>query len=246
MKLRTIALAALLGTGLLMTTGCNEDDVTNAIADALKVTSINVANGTTKDVTFTIEGELDANDQVVSGQKSKMFTTEGQDTYRVTNSHSGNAEEFKKDTGHLYALCANGKVLTDTATGDARKIEVFNLSEKGLGDSTVAVEITLYGTTDKLLAAAKPSKGYVGACEKAALSFDKTFNLVDIKKIGFSINGADFNVSVPDYDKDVQEKLGKLNDVDFDIVVFDLNATDNKKKGTIVPLATPKQLVDTK
>ena len=240
MKLRTIALAGLLGTGLLMSSGCGGDSVKDAIESALKLNVVHVANGMTKEVQFTVKGNVDGESQVVKAQKNKMFVLSGKDSYQVTNTEINAPHNFGKDSAHLYALCANGTgVMVDTATAGDRKIEVFNLSEKNLGDSTASVNIALYGASDNLLSHASPTAGYVGSCNKAGLSFTPSdFKLVDVKKVQFSINGSDFNVTVPNYDKDVQAKLAKLNSVDFNIVVYDLD----QEKATIVPLATPKQL----
>ena len=236
MKLRTIALAGLLGTGLLMTSGCNEDDITDAIADALKVNVINVANGATKEVEFNIEGELDSNKQLVSAQKSKMFLVDGQDSYKVNNTAVDAEHSFAKDSAHLYALCANDKgVMVDSATGGDRQIDVFNLSTNTIGSSTDPLTVTLYDSSKKVLAIATPT-GSLGDCNKASLKFDKAFTLASIKTVGIN----DTNITVPDYDKDVQEKIDSLNDVDFDIVIFD--GAKNNAKGTIVPLATAKQI----
>ena len=234
MKLRTIALAGLLGTGLMMTSGCGS--VEDAIADALRINVVHVANGATNQVEFDIEGELDSNSQLVDAQKSKMFIVSGQDTYTVNNKAVDAPRNFAKDSAHLYALCADDRgVMTDSATGGTREIEVFNLSTQTIGTSAAPLNITLYGAQNNVLATATAASS-VGNCNKESVTFNNPFDLVDVKKVGLN----DINITVPEYDADVQSKIDSLNDVDFDIVIFDANISN--PKGTIVPLATAKEL----
>ena len=234
MKLRSIALAGLLGAGLMMSAGCTEDDVVDAINDALKTNVIYVANATAGDVTYTIEGELNSNSQIVGANESKMFFTQGQDTYTVANSVNNEPRDFAKDSAHLYAQCNSEAIITDTATGGARQIEVVNLSSTPIdAGSGQQVGITLYNAAGTVLASATLSGQTLAACAKEALPA-MTFNLSDVK----TIEVQDINYTVPAYDQDVTDVLNSLNDVDFDIVVFDV-AT---QKGTVVPLATAAQL----
>jgi len=232
MKLRTIALASLLGAGLLMTSGCG--DVEDAIADALKVNVVHLANGATNEVEFTIAGDK----ELVAAQKSKMFILTGENSYIVNNTAVDAERDLPKDSAHLYALCADDKgVMSDSATGGTRQIDVFNLSTKVIGSTSEPLTITLYnGQNQELATTTVGTAKSLGNCGKVSVKFDKTFNLVDVKKV--KVNEA--NLTVPEYDDDVKAKIDSLNEVDFDIVIFDANVSH--PKGTIVPLATATEL----
>ena len=231
MKLRAIALAGLLGAGLLMTSGCEE--VEDVVADALKVNVIHIANGATKEVEFNI----DSDKKLIPEQKSKMYVVDGEDTYNVNNTAVDASRDFSKDSAHLYALCADDKgVMSDSATGGTREIEVFNLSTKTIGTVTDPLTITLYDAKNNKLATTTVTNTTVGGCDKERVTFDKHFELVDVKKI--KVNDA--NLTVPEYEEDVKKKIDSLNDVDFDIIIFDANVSN--PKGTIVPLATGAEL----
>ncbi len=228
MKLRSIVLAGLLGSTLLMMSGCGSDD----IKDFLKVNVIHVANANSTPG-FTIEGNLKGEDQDVAQNKSKMFIVEGEDSYTVNNDAKDAPKDFKKDSAHLYALCENGTVITDSATGGEREIEILNLSStpiNALDGQTMAVKV--YNGTN-LLATMNLTGQTLDACTKELLPAT-TFNLSDVTKI--DVNGVSYDV--PAYDSDVADALDDLNDVDFDIVIFNAGA----KKGTIIPLATPKEI----
>ena len=232
MKLRSIALAGLLGSVLLMTSGCSKDDVTDAVNNALKTNVIHVANGTGNVLTYSIEGELDSNSQDVNSHESKMFFTEGQDVYTVSNSLNNTPKDFAKDKAHLYAQCAvSGDVLTDTATPSPRQIEIINLSDAEI-TSGGSVTVTLYDKNDVDIKH-DTLNNTLAVCARATLDLDGVA-LKNVKTV--EIN--DVNYTVPDYDQNVIDALDSLNDVDFDIVVFD--AATNK--GTIVPLATAAEL----
>ena len=228
MKLRSIALAGLLGSGLLMTTGCGTDDIVDLVNDLVKANVIHVANANSG-VNFTVDGV----DEVVSQDSSQMFVVNGKDSYTVSNGVNNSPADFPKDSAHLYALCENGGVITDTATGDVRQIDVINLSgtaiDAGAGET---LEVSVFNGAN-LLATMQLSGQTLDACTKEALP-TTSFNLSDVTRV--EVNGVGYDV--PAYDSDVTAVLDELNDVDFDIVVFDA-ATE---KGTIVPLATAAEL----
>ncbi len=235
MKLRSIVTAGLLGAGLLTMSGCDwfEDKAEKIVEDALKANVIHLANGQTSLVEFTIEGDS----HFVDGLSSEMVPVTGHDTYTVNNTVMDYPVDFPKDSAHLYALCAADNVITDSATTGLRQIEVINLSntviDAGSGET---VTVTLYNSTDEAIASASLTGQILAACSRAELSFP-AFTLSEVKTV--EVN--DVNYTVPPYDDDIAAKLDQINDVDFDIVVFD--TTSGSEKGTIVPLATTSDLL---
>ena len=233
MKLRSIVTAGLLGTSLLTVTGCwLEDEVKDKIEEALKTNVIHLANGRTSQVEFTIDDDS----ELVGSETSKMVVVTGHDTYTVNNTAVDHEATFAKDKAHLYALCVDDNVLTDTSTTGARQIEVMNLSGTPIdAGSGKTVTVTLYNSTDELIASASLEGQILAACSRETLPFPD-FALSAVKTV--EVN--DVNYTVPPYDEDIAAKLDQLNDVDFDIVVFD--PTPGSEKGTIVPLATAVEL----
>ena len=225
MKLRSIALVGLLGAGLLMTSGCGEDDVIDAVNDALKANVIHVANANSS-VDFTVDGVA----EVVDQNSSQMFVVEGKDSYDVSYGVNTSQVSFPKDSAHLYALCASGLVIIDSATGSPRQIDIINLSGTDITNGgSVTVILKRSGLTDVTATVTQSD-----ACSKQALTFSDSFALSEIT--GVEVNGLAY--VIPPYDQDVEDVLTDLNSVDFDIVVFDPLAG----KGTIVPLATAVEL----
>lgn len=230
MKLRSVALAGLLGTGILMTSGCGTEDIVDAFNTALKTNVIHLANARDIQVDFTIDG----NSNLVNAQSSQMAVVTGNDNYVVTNTTFDSVATFPKDSAHLYALCSADSVITDSATTGAREIEVINLSataiDAGIGQT---VTVTLYDDANNTLATASLAGQTLAGCSREVLPISN-FALSAVKTV--EVN--DVNYTIPAYSADVEAKLTELNDVDFDIVVFDAAA----QKGTIVPLATATEL----
>ncbi len=237
MKLRSIALAGLLGSALLMTSGCSKDDVIDAINNALKTNVIYIANANVVDG-FTVEGSLDSVEaKTVAKNSSKIFVVEGQDSYTVNNDAKHAPKEFVKDSAHLYALCANDSVLTDTATTEARQIEILNLSNDPISAGDGDFLVTLYDGDDEVLAEMALEEHTLAACAKELLlEPTQPFNLSDVKRV--DVSGVSYNV--PPYDTKVGDALDKLNGVDFDIIIFD--PTSGAVEATIIPLATAVEL----
>ncbi len=230
MKLRSIVTAGLLGAGLLMMSGC--DWFEDKAEDALKPNVIHLANGQTSQVEFTIEDDS----HLVDGYSSKMVPVTGHNTYTVNNTQMNYPVDFPKDSAHLYALCENDGVLTDSATTGARQIEVMNLSNTVIdAGSGQTVTVTLYDASGTNIASASLAGQTLATCSRETLPFPD-FALSAVKTV--EVN--DVNYTVPPYDTDIAAKLDQLNDVDFDIVVFD--TTPGSEKGTIVPLATTSDL----
>jgi len=225
MKLRSIALAGLLGGALLMMSGCSKDDVIDAVNDALKANVIHVANANSG-TAFYVDGE----DKQVSEDSSRMFIVKGKNSYTVSDGVNNIEKNFPKDSAHLYALCENDTVLTDTATDGGREIEILNLSGATLSGGNVTV--TLYNDSGTAIATKALNKA-LDACQREVLDLTG-FDLKDVETV--EIN--DVNYTIPNYNSDVTAVLDSLNDVDFDIIVFD-EATPS---GTIVPLATAAEL----
>ena len=90
-----------------------------------------------------------------------------------------------------------------------------------------------YGTNNRELDR-KTIRGGVGVCAKETLP-STSINLIDVKSV--SVDGLRYDI--PTYNSDIQNKLNDLNNVDFDLVVFEAGSNP---KGTVVPLATPTEL----
>lgn len=246
MKLRSIALASLLGAGLVMSTGCS-DAIKDAINDAVKTNVITIANANDNPA-FYIDNEL----KEVGQNSSRMFVVADNDTYAVRSDATSFEASFPKDGSYLYAQCKmitggeNG-VMLDAGTG-TRNIQVFNLSAEAIGNAETPVNITLYGAdgiegiplatariTDPNNDNAEMTK--LDSCYKADVTFENDFKLVDVKvvKVGDTI------INVPAYDQDIADAIDALDHLDFDVVIF--NAMEGEEQGTIVPLATATDLV---
>ena len=237
MKLRSIVLAGLIGTSLLTMSGCNTDDVIDAINDALETSVVHVANGKNVNMSFDLEGEVNNNVQDVNAMSSKMFALLGESSYNVkVLGEEITRRTFSSDSAYLYALCSNGGILTDSATGGARDIEVVNLSDTAIGTNGTGVAVTFYNAAGAPLGNAVIN-GTVQACQKATLPTVPNLRLADVKFV--EVNGARYEV--PAYDSDIEAKLDQLNDVDLDLIVFDPD--QNNPKGTVVPLATPSEIL---
>ena len=243
MKLRSIVLASLLGAGLGMSSGCS-DAVKDAINDLEKTNVITIANANSNSA-FYIDNEL----KEVVQNSSKMFVVADNDTYAVRSDATSFTTSFAKDGSYLYAQCKiivggeNG-VLVDAGTG-TRNIQVFNISGEAIGnESDEPVEITLYGAGENILATAKitdprndnAEMTKLNSCYKADVSFEGDFKLVDVKMVQVG----DTFINVPAYDQDIAEAIDALDQLDFDVVVF--NAMEGEEKGTIIPLATAADL----
>ena len=236
MKLRSIVLAGLLGTSLLTMSGCNTDDVIDAINDALGTNVVTIANGKIVTESFDVEGYI-GNDSDVDSMKSQMFVLNGSDDYDVqVRGDDSTKVNFPKDGAYLYAVCNNGGILTDSATGGTRNIEVVNLSNTAIGTNGTNVNVTFYDASGATLATSTII-GEVNACAKGTLPTINNLRLADIKEV--EVNGVRYDV--PEYNSDIEAKLDELNDVDLDLIVFDPSDTD--PKGTIVPLATAAQIL---
>jgi len=238
MKLRSIVLAGLIGTSLLTMSGCNTDDVIDAINEALETSVVHVANGKNVNTSFKLEGEVNNNVQDVNTMSSKMFALIGESSYNVEvlGQETATRRTFSSDSAYLYALCSNGGILTDSATGGARDIEVVNLSDTAIGTDGGGVAVTFYNAAGAPLGNAVIN-GTVQACQKATLPTVPNLRLADVKFV--EVNGARYEV--PAYDSDIEAKLDQLNDVDLDLIVFDPD--QNNPKGTVVPLATPGEIL---
>ncbi len=244
MRLRSIVLAGLLGTGALMSSGCGTEDVTSLISSALNTNVINLANARTAQVDFTINGESN----LVNSQTNKMAVVTGSDNYVVNNIVVDSPVPFAADSAYLYGLCVSDNVITDSATGGARQIEVINLSDAVLdAGADQNITVTLYGDAG-VLATASLSGQILGGCNREVLPISN-FTLSAVKTV--EVN--DINYTVPAYSDEVAAKLDELNDVDFDIVILQYDSATAASvpakiivqptiKATIVPLATATEL----
>lgn len=191
---------------------------------------VHLTNARAYSVEFTIDGDSN----VVGPESNEMVVVTGHNTYTVNNTAVDHEATFPKDSAHLYALCVDDNVITDSATTGARQIEVMNLSSTPIdAGSGKTVTVTLYNSADESIASASLTGQTLAACSRETLPFPD-FALSAVKTV--EVN--DVNYTVPPYDAEIAAKLDQLNDVDFDIVVYN----PNMEKGTIVPLATATQL----
>jgi len=172
MKLRSIALAGLLGAGLIMTSGCTEDDVKDAINDLLKPNVVYVVNGYGSDIT----AYADSDSELLNNKKMKVFalSDEGDtDVYYKVGNNSSAHSSLAYGNAHLYVASSacnltNGLgFVTDVSTGTGI-VELINATGAPLtadSTNTVTVHVTNGTTTDTVLTL--QSGTTVAACGKA-------------------------------------------------------------------------------
>ena len=206
MKLRSIALAGLLGAGLLMTSGCTEDDVIDAIKDALHVNVVYAVNGIAgTTVTFSA---TDQTDVPVVYKSFTAFPLAGQSSYTVSY-NGGSAATINSDGIHLYVATscnANGYL---QSSEDANRVQVVNLTTAPLVGSNIVVQTsqgTVSGSTS------------VNPCTVGSIS---DFNNIVIENdMNISLDGGTTYTSITGIDANY---LAIANNVKFDIVVFEDN-----------------------
>ena len=173
MKLRSIALAGLLGTGLIMTSGCGTDDVVDAINDLVKPNVVYVVNGFSSGITAHANGES----SMISSNGMEPFALTGSgntDVYYEVGANSSEHTSLAYGNAHLYVatpVCSPvnglGKI-TDVSTGTGI-VELVNATGSALtadSTNTVTVHVKNNSTTvDHVLAL--QSGTTVAACSKA-------------------------------------------------------------------------------
>ena len=223
MKLRSIALAGLLGAGLIMTSGCGTDDVEKFVNNILNTSYITIANAAnTQD--FIVEGTV-SSDTTVNQDSTKFFGVVDHNDYTVSTQGSTVSDTFHKDGGYLFGLCSNGAQAVSDST-DGHRINVVNL------DSTnpIASQTIEFGfdNGDANISATVS----VGTCAKVAVAAFDAINTGAVEAV--KINGE--LISMPTLDQDVEDAIDALlGQAEFDLVVFD--AVNNI--GTAVPIVKP-------
>lgn len=140
MKLRSIALSGLLGAGLLMTSGCGTDDVTDLVGDLLQQNVVYTVNGTGGDVTFTVGTE--SNLVVDKAYNADLLT--GSDSYAVSYTPNGGLTPVSFNEGSTYIYAAT----TCTGAGqlnhevNANKVNIVNLSTEITPGEVTSIVIT--------------------------------------------------------------------------------------------------------
>ena len=154
MKLRSIALAGLLGTGLIMTSGCGTDDVVDAINNLVKPNVVYVVNAYTSDITAHADGDF----SVLTSKQMKPFALAGNgdtDVYYEVGLNSSEHSSLAYGNAHLYVATpacntvnALGKI-TDVSTGTGI-VELVNATSSALtanATNKVIVHVTNNGVT---------------------------------------------------------------------------------------------------
>jgi len=225
MKLRSIALAGLLGTGLIMTSGCGSDDIEAAINNLLNTSYITIANAAnTQD--FIVEGTV-SSDTTVNQDSTKFFGVVDHDDYTVSTQGGTVSDTFHKDGGYLFGLCSNGAQSVSDSS-DGHRINVVNL------DSTNAITTQTiefgFDNGDANVSATVS----VGTCNKVAVAAFDSINTgaVDAVKINGKL------ITMPTLDQDVEDAIDALlGKAEFDLVVFDAA----NSIGTGVPIVKPNR-----
>ena len=169
MKLRTIALASLLGAGLLMTSGCNEDDIKDAVKDNVKPNAVYIVNAHPE----AIQAYADQDSKDMKYKDVKTFALDGKDettVYYKLNNNSSKKKEFKFGNAYLYVASPNCNLtnglgyVEDTSTGNGIVELVNATNNKLVADNTHSITITVDGKKHLLTL---KSGTEVGACTKA-------------------------------------------------------------------------------
>jgi len=220
MKLRSIALAGLLGVGLLTTTGCfDEDDV----IEALKLNVIYTTNGTASPVLFKVNSD----EETVDAKEFFGFTMGGSNSYSV--SYNGSSETSLTHGGiynYVATTCHADGYLSHQA--NATKAHVVNLTGGPLNANAIVVRPK--GTTGS---SDVTSSEIAGNCAITGIS---AFNNVVIENdMNVSTDGGSTWTTITGIDADY---IAIANNLKFDIVVFGTNDI------TLVPMAGYDELLD--
>jgi len=230
MKLRSIALAGLLGAGLIMTSGCTEDDVKDAITDITKANVVYAVNGYTDSTDITVGGTVYP--VTAYNLEAVPLTGDAQTAVSYTkNSNTSDESHFDYGNAHMYIATDNSNCsqagslfyVRDSSTGTG-KVEVFNLtlSDYDATQETVKVHIN-GGTVNERVVAITATNSAVASCQKVAA----TQTLADLNMqvgdtVAVEVNGQTSSAYT------IEDNIP--TNVDIDLVVF---SNDN---GVFVPL----------
>ncbi len=172
MKLSSIIVSGLIGTSVLMFSGCSTDpekaltDLTDQLLDEASIYSVILVNDTDGNVTFSgVSRETEY--QIVQSKNSDSFAFNG----AIDVSYSGgDTVTFQKGYSHIYAAthCNGHNHLSGNE--DANNLQVLNLTGSDFGAGTLLVKENNDST---------PISGALyGDC---AITTTSTFNSVEFK-----------------------------------------------------------------
>ena len=229
MKLRSIALAGLLGASLLMTSGCDKDDVEKALNDIFNTSYITIANGIGNPPDFTVSGSIGS--VSVNSEKIGFVAAINDESYDVyVTGESATKKTFVKDGGYLYGYCTNatGKI-TDVVddVSDGVRFGIVNLSQTHyIGKD---IEITLRNG-NKISATVT-----VSTCDLTTVAAFNDISIKDIQSVSLGVN----SLNVPDFntlDPKIQDAINEYGDTaEFDLVIF------SSTSAALAPLVKPKK-----
>ncbi len=226
MKLHSIALASLLGAGLLMTSGCGTDEIKDAINDIAKPNVVYVVNG--HDANITAYANSDS--ALLQNAQMKVFALTGQSTtdvyYKIGENASGHTS-LAYGNAYLYVasptcnVTTNGfGTMTDTSSGEG-VVELINATNVAYTATTTnSITVNVDGEPHPITVVGGTS---VAACSKASTSFK-------ISDLGI-VNGSEVSVTIGGTTSKVYEVKDNVpTSVDVDVVYL------GGEKGVAVPL----------
>ena len=226
MKLRSIALASLLGAGLLMTSGCGTDDVKNAINDIAKPNVVYVVNGYDANIT----AYADSDSALLQNAQMKVFALTGSSTtdvyYKIGQNASGHSS-LAYGNAYLYVASPTCNVTTngfgtmmDTSSGTG-VVELVNATSGAYTASTTnSITVNVNGNPHVITLASGTS---VAGCSKASTSLKiSDLNITKGSKVSVTIGGTT--------SKEYKVKDAVPTTVDVDVVYL------GGEKGVAVPL----------
>ena len=206
MKLRSIALAGLLGASLVMTSGCDKDDVD----DFLSANVIYTVNGINSQVTFSVTSDGTSSS---SYKKVVPHVLAGERIYTVSYNNGTGTHEFAHGSVYTYTStndCGTTKYLAHEV--DAERVNIINLGTP-LNSSDSYVEV--FDSQGNSIAKSTES---IGKCTVGAVASLKSIKVENDMTINVTINGV-----VTDTYKltDLNSKLLSLaNSIKVDIVLL--------------------------
>jgi len=204
--LKTIALSSILALGL-MSTGCDKDDIIDAIGD--KVAIVNVVNADLGPIDVTVDGET----QSIPSRGSAITFSDisRDDTVRVSSSAFSDFNVKTSDI-NVVGISSNCASHYSLDVGDSNKIHLMNLSGALVDSSDLTITFTPAGSST---------------------SQNVSLAAVDICKIGKTFTGStigDWKITFANG----QTKTATLTkDISVEVIVYDAVAAN----GTIIPLA---------
>ena len=214
MKLRSIVLAGLLGSTLLMMSGCGSDDVKDLVNKLAKPNVVYVVNGYGEDIV----AHADSDTKIIDPSKLHAFALTGDDTTSVSYDFGGSTSattEFEYGNAHMLVASHCGTLtnglgqLTDFSTGTGQ-VEVFNVTGSSHDITTNTITIIVDGTSTELTA----SSSEIADCGRVvANQLIGDLNIVKGSKVQVKI-GDSLAYPVPAY----EVKVDVPSNVDISIV----------------------------